>query len=998
MLKGDMETSKVNSICSLGEGSSFGESVIFGNKRETMIVTTDPCQLLCVDANHIRQIYDDHKDSMKYFSGAPGRPVSTCSYDTNHDNIDGRNSVISDSSSLAMEESQISMPVACALESELTLAGLTIYQIINEHFSDLIADHQVNMYTYKRCCSGQSLVNWVIKQSAVNRSRQQVIAMWQALLCDGIIEHTLNEHNQFLDDDKIYYRFVDRPIPESAKLANSPGASGRFEYRRTQSCDSSILESPIMSRSSTHNSISSGVEGGGGGGGGGSPTSSPRSSLSSLLEDCFELIAQLGPEALIYATLIKSPDNRSDDDIQLIYEELLHVKAFGHLSNAIKEELASVVQLENHPVAGKYLFKEGDAGTSWYIILKGSVNVLVGKDVMCTLHEGDEFGKLALLNNAPRTTSVQLREPNCVFLRVDRDDFTRILLSVEKNTVKIKEHGKEVLLLEKSTGGKYLVVKGTPQKMLEYLLTLDISPGGRDAAIDESFACDFFLTYPAFISVSELCDGLIKCYDSQAPPTPSPLERPRSMSTESLPAEATEEQLLTRRKRVVWAVSIWVSMAKAEVVKDPTFQKLLQYLQKSLAKDGLEEDQRNLNMCLMDTIKRSSYHEGTKGGGSSGLSIPFPMKKPSVSEIKIELGICAVPPCQPNDTVNLRIHTIDKKCCRLHVKLSSTSRDILTEACSKLGLDLSSHELCEIKSTGEKIIFKETDLSIATEMTVNGRLYALPKDSEAAISPLPDQNQKPIAPFPESEGSREIAAHLTSYDWNLFSNIQQMELIYQVFGRHRFSRITSNLDVMIRRFNEVQYWTVTEICKESNLQKRVKIIQKFIKIASHCKSFNNLNCFFAIVVGLMNGAITRLKQTWEKVSVKLRRRYEQFEALMDPSRNHRVLRAYQQKLQPPIIPFMPLIVKDAFFLQEGNETFVDGLVNFEKMRMVASKVNDFSYYRKGSLANEIKMLSNKNSELQRYIRDFKVIDSQQVLMQMSHAIESSKRTQATPTS
>ena len=63
-------------------------------------------------------------------------------------------------------------------------------------------------------------------------------------------------------------------------------------------------------------------------------------------------------------------------------------------------------------------------------------------------------------------------------------------------------------------------------------------------------------------------------------------------------------------------------MAKAEVVKDPTFQKLLQYLQKSLAKDGLEEDQRNLNMCLMDTIKRSSYHEGTKAGGSSGLSIP----------------------------------------------------------------------------------------------------------------------------------------------------------------------------------------------------------------------------------------------------------------------------------------------------------------------------------------------------------------------------------------
>ena len=31
------------------------------------------------------------------------------------------------------------------------------------------------------------------------------------------------------------------------------------------------------------------------------------------------------------------------------------------------------------------------------------------------------------------------------------------------------------------------------------------------------------------------------------------------------------------------------------------------------------------------------------------------MKKPSISEIKIELGMCAVPPCQPNDTGNLLI-------------------------------------------------------------------------------------------------------------------------------------------------------------------------------------------------------------------------------------------------------------------------------------------------------------------------------------------------------
>lgn len=49
------------------------------------------------------------------------------------------------------------------------------------------------------------------------------------------------------------------------------------------------------------------------------------------------------------------------------------------------------------------------------------------KGVVCTLHEGDDFGKLALVNDAPRAASIVLREDNCHFLRVDKEDFNRIL-------------------------------------------------------------------------------------------------------------------------------------------------------------------------------------------------------------------------------------------------------------------------------------------------------------------------------------------------------------------------------------------------------------------------------------------------------------------------------------------------------------------------------------------------------------------------------------------
>ena len=60
----------------------------------------------------------------------------------------------------------------------------------------------------------------------------------------------------------------------------------------------------------------------------------------------------------------------------------------------------------------------------------------------------------------------------------------------------------------------------------------------------------------------------------------------------------------------------------------------------------------------------------------------------------------------------------------------------------------------------------------------------------------------------------------------------QYELIYQVFGRYKFGKITANLDLFLRRFNEIQFWVVTEMVLTNNLSKRVSLLRKFIKIAA----------------------------------------------------------------------------------------------------------------------------------------------------------------------
>lgn len=65
----------------------------------------------------------------------------------------------------------------------------------------------------------------------------------------------------------------------------------------------------------------------------------------------------------------------------------------------------------------------------------------------------------------------------------------------------------------------------------------------------------------------------------------------------------------------------------------------------------------------------------------------------------------------------------------------------------------------------------------------------------------------------------------------------QYELIYQVLGRSNFNKITANLDLFLRRFNEVQYWVVTEMVLAQNVGKRVQLLRKFIKVAAQYVHF-----------------------------------------------------------------------------------------------------------------------------------------------------------------
>uniref|UniRef100_A0A665VYE2 Rap guanine nucleotide exchange factor 3-like n=1 Tax=Echeneis naucrates TaxID=173247 RepID=A0A665VYE2_ECHNA len=728
------------------------------------------------------------------------------------------------------------------LSDRVVKAARSVYSFIIARSPGLIRDRKYHLKTYRQCCSGKELVDWLMKQNDCLQSRSQAVGMWQVLVDEGILVHVKHELN-FHDKDAQFFRFQDSDF----------GLNHITNERDSED----------------------------------------------ELQEALSLLSQLGPDALLTMILRKCPSQRSAEDLEVIYEELLHVKAAAHLSTSVKHFLGD----NSISSISVYTTLQGDKGTSWYIIWKGSVNVIThGKGLVTSLHEGEDFGQLALLNDAPRA------------------DFIRILKDVEANTVRLEEHGKTVLVLEKSSnlahqGGagsnsKYTVRSGTPEKILEHLLeTVKLDSNGNDAI--EPCVTDFLLTHKVFMPSSQLCPALRHQY-------------PEMLSEGSDQEKAA--YILNAKQKVVKLVAQWVVLYGLLLKEDP------------IALDFLEP----------------------------AFTFRF------------------LPPLA---AVLYEIYRPDSKPLTLMLPVNTSVQDVMSAIVTPGG----DHILVRMNSTGERAQLKLDATAVYTALGLNERLFICTSSQMEQLTPIKEQQgpERGTTDVLEQMGSKDLANELTNYDWELFTAMHEVELIHYIFGRHKFpGSITANLERFVRRFNEVQYWVVTELCLCEDLVKRAVLLKKFIKIAAVLKEQKNLNSFFAVMFGLSNSAVHRLYKTWERIPSKTKRIYCAYERLMDPSRNHRAYRLAVAKLSPPYIPFMPLLLKDMTFIHEGNPNYLEKLVNFEKMQMIAKTVKIVRECRSQPYDSDHAHPLRSPSNIRHYIQNLKVIDGQRKLTQLSRTLES----------
>ncbi|KAM9499649.1 rap guanine nucleotide exchange factor 6-like isoform 8-T8 [Salvelinus alpinus] len=298
----------------------------------------------------------------------------------------------------------------------------------------------------------------------------------------------------------------------------------------------------------------------------------------------------------------------------------------------------------------------------------------------------------------------------------------------------------------------------------------------------------------------------------------------------------------------------------------------------------------------------------------------------------------------------IRVFKADQQSCYIIISKDTTAKDVVSHVVNEFGLIAASetYSLCEVSVSPEGVL-KQRRLpdqlsKLADRIQLNGRYY-LKNNMETETLCSDDDAQELLK---ESHitllqlSTVEVAAQLSMRDFELFRNIESTQYIDDLF---KLLDSSGGLQqTHLKQFEEVinqeTFWVATEILREPNTMKRMKTIKHFIKIALHCRECKNFNSMFAIISGLNLAPIARLRSSWERLPSKYDKLFQDLQDIFDPSRNMAKYRNVlsSQSMQPPIIPLFPVVKKDLTFLHEGNDSHVDGLVNFEKLRMIAKEI------------------------------------------------------------
>eukprot|EP01117_Protostelium_nocturnum_P015798 TRINITY_DN6157_c0_g2_i2.p1 TRINITY_DN6157_c0_g2~~TRINITY_DN6157_c0_g2_i2.p1 ORF type:complete len:486 (-),score=147.32 TRINITY_DN6157_c0_g2_i2:1010-2467(-) len=226
----------------------------------------------------------------------------------------------------------------------------------------------------------------------------------------------------------------------------------------------------------------------------------------------------------------------------------------------------------------------------------------------------------------------------------------------------------------------------------------------------------------------------------------------------------------------------------------------------------------------------------------------------------------------------------------------------------------------------------------------------------------------------------QVAEAMTIDASNSFRQLKAIELIQKsgwINSKETKKMDVSILEEMTFKFNEVSAWVTSSIVSEANHQPQKQVIEGMISIAKRCESLNNFDGCMAVLSGLNNFAVQRLKTSWGLISEKHRDDYQQLEELMNPVYNFRKYVEEITSRKGPSIPFIGLLLRDFTFISENSLMNGDN-VNMEVFKMVEKR---FKFVWERQI--EQYELSNNYQVVLNFMKKANVIRSDEDLYQQS---------------
>ncbi|KAI8991011.1 ras guanine nucleotide exchange factor domain-containing protein [Mycotypha africana] len=223
----------------------------------------------------------------------------------------------------------------------------------------------------------------------------------------------------------------------------------------------------------------------------------------------------------------------------------------------------------------------------------------------------------------------------------------------------------------------------------------------------------------------------------------------------------------------------------------------------------------------------------------------------------------------------------------------------------------------------------------------------------------------------------KIAEQLTWIEMKLFQQIQPRDFLRRLWIKHSYlvqqqqlthrsedkgnansensannnnnnsnSTLLNNpLYASIEHFNFMSGWIATIILKITELDQRVLVFEQCMKIALELKQLKNYNTLMAVLAGMNNAAISRLRQTRALLQRKNRPLYDQFlelETLMSSEKsfsNYRTALRNHDTDVIPGIPYLGIHQQDLISLDEANKDFLqDGKVHWKKFSLIGESI------------------------------------------------------------